>query len=291
MSLGAIVELLALVTVLAVGAAAVYAVFEMRQVYAGQRDKFLRVITAVEDFQRLQPEFLTAMKLMQSDGHALQDIAVEIERMVAELNNSAGSAVKSLADRHASLLGDVRDHIDWQESKLVEACENISNDLRSLAETRARQPERPSDSTEYVRLGKDILEHDAQLRFILLTDWVALNILAIFRRAVVSWKAPKQLIAGVPDYIHAEAEVLEDGVLLVGARGHAENLAVPLKNLDSTCQFGRWFDCASNGQESLDMGGEIPAVVVRSNGSFELIRKGRTHRTTQPQLAGGNGMG
>jgi len=287
MSLGTIVELLALVAVLAVGGAAVYVIFEMREVYSEQRDQFLRVIAAVENFQKLQPEFLSTVKLMQSDAHALQDIAVGIERMVAEGNNNVTSAVKSSSERQAALLGDVRDHIDWQESKLTEACESISNDLESLIELRSRPPERSAENAEYVRLSKDILEQDSQLRFTLLREWVVLNILAIARRAIRPWKAPKHLIAGVPDYLRAEAEVLEDRLLLVGTHGHIEILAIPIKNLDSTCQFARWFD--SGGHEGMISGSDVPAVIARSNGIFELIQKGTTHQASQEQLAGGNG--
>ena len=281
MSLGTIVEFLALVVVLAVGGAAVYVIFEMREVYAEQRDQFLRAIAATESFQKLQPEFLSAIKLMQSDGHALQNIAVEIERAVAELNNNVSSAVKSSAERHASLLGDVCDHIDWQESKLTEACEGISNDLQSLAELRTRPAERSSGNAEYVRLGKDILEHDPRLRFTLMRDWVVLNSLAISRRAGRGWKAPKDLIAGVPDYLQAAAEVIEDRVLLVSTHGHAEILAIPIKDLDSTCQFAPWFKF--DGHETI-AGSEMPAVLARSNGIFELIQKGTTHLAAQPQL-------
>src|SRR5262245_46016953 len=110
MSIGLIVEFSALTVVVVVGAAAVYAIYEMREVYADRRDKFVRVVTAVEEFQRLQPVLLSHAERIESDGHALQQVVMQIERGIAEFNTSMGSAVLSLSERQADALQELRDH-------------------------------------------------------------------------------------------------------------------------------------------------------------------------------------
>jgi hypothetical protein len=259
MSLATIIELLAVVTMLAVGAAAVYVVFEMREVYSDQRDKFLRAIMAAEDFARIQPQFLSTMKLMQSDAHALQAAVAKLEQTLAELKTTLTSAAASAAEREPAVAAD-------------------SADL----------PTRRPENAEYVRLGKDILEHDAHLRFALLKDWVSLNALAIYHRAMRPWKAPVNLLSGVPDYLRVEAQLIEGGVLLVGTRGHTEALAVPIKKFDANSQIKEWFD-SSESLQSSDPLRDVPAVVLRSGDSLELLQKGRIHVIPEAQLTAGNG--
>jgi hypothetical protein len=259
MSLTTIIELVALVTMLVVGGTAVYFVFEMREVYSEQRDKFLRAIMAAEDFARIQPQFLSTMKLMQSDAHALQSAIAKLEQTVAELKTSLTSAAASAAEREPPVTADTSD-----------------------------LPNRSPENAEYVRLGKDILEQDAHLRFALLKDWVSLNALAIYHRAMRPWKAPVNLLSGVPDYLRVEAQLIEDGLLLVGTRGHTEALAVPIKKFDPNSQIKEWFD-SSEWLQSSEPLRDVPAVVQRSGDSLELLQKGRIRVVPEAQLTAGNG--
>ena len=205
MSLAVIVQLVALAVVVVIGVIVVYVIFEMREVYGDQRDQFLRVISSVEDFQRAQPEFFSTIRRLESDGRALQEIAVHIQTAVEELNTGVAAA-------HA----DLRDHMDRQEEKL-------SSTLERLLETR-RPADPPGDAGSHVRIPRDVLDQGGRLRLALLRDWVAANRLAILRRATGASTNPKDLLSGVPAYLQAEAELLGDTILLIGTRGETDRI-------------------------------------------------------------------
>jgi hypothetical protein len=80
----------------------------------------------------------------------------------------------------------------------------------------------------------------------------------------------------MPDYLQAEAEVLEDQVLLIGTHGHSEKLAIPIRDIDPKCRFRQWFDISLDGP----FAPEKPAVVARSNSSLDVSQKGITHRVS-----------
>lgn len=88
MSIAVIVQFAALAVIAGIGLCVVYAIFEMREVYADQREKFLRAISAVEEFHKLQPGLVAVLERAQSDGHALQKIALQIEVSVAALRTA-----------------------------------------------------------------------------------------------------------------------------------------------------------------------------------------------------------
>lgn len=271
--------------IVGIGVCVVYVIFEMRTVYAEQRDKFLRAISAVEEFHKLQPEFVSVLKQIESDGHALQKIALQIEVTVAALKNAIGSSVSAAADKQTSAIDDLRDHLDVQEAKLAELAERLSETIRTLPPVvvpppppsppqpqAAPETEVKPENVDYVRLRKEVVGNDSQLRFSLLKEWISINALGILRRASRGWTTPNDLIANVPAYLEPEADVLSGHVLLVGTRGHAEKLATPLRDLDPASDLSQWFDLTSNNPHDL----KTPAVLVRNNGHFELISKGTT---------------
>ena len=51
---------------------------------------------------------------------------------------------------------------------------------------------------------------------------------AILYRASRGWNTAADLIANVPTYLEAEAELHEDSVLMIGTRGYAEKVELPL---------------------------------------------------------------
>jgi hypothetical protein len=123
-------------------------------------------------------------------------------------------------------------------------------------------------------MRRDVLASDAQLRFDLLKEWVSVNSLGILRRASTAWQSPQELIAALPETLQAEAEVLDDAVLLVGTRGRPERLALPLKHLDATSRFAEWFELSSNGS---GQHAERPAVLIRKDHGLESLQKGAAH--------------
>src|SRR5436190_1197282 len=79
-----------------------------------------------------------------------------------------------------------------------------------------------------------------EVRFSVLKQWTAINSLAILHRASRGWANANDLIATIPPYLEAQAEVLDDSVLLIGTREHPERLAIPLKALDPSSEFSNW---------------------------------------------------
>ncbi len=286
MSIATIVQFAALAVIAGIGVCIVYVIFEMRTVYAEQRDKFLRGISAVEEFHKLQPEFVSVLKQIESDGHALQKIALQIEVAVAALKNAISSSVIAAADKQTAAIDDLRDHLDAHEVKLVATLERISETIRTMPppvlaspppappppqpQAAPPEPEAKPENVDYVRLRKEVVGNDSQLRFSLLKEWVSINALAILRRASRGWTTPNDLIVTIPAHLEPEAEILNDRVLLIGTRGHTEKLAMPLGDLDPSSDLSQWFDRISNEPRDL----KTPAVLVRNNGHFELISKG-----------------
>ena len=94
--------------------------------------------------------------------------------------------------------------------------------------------------------------------------------LAIFRRASFEWQTPDDLIALLPAYLAAEAEILNGRVLLIGTRGISEKLAVPVRALDAGAGLRDCFDFNTDVRTVTNM----PAVLRTSDTEFELVSKG-----------------
>lgn len=277
MSLAVILQFAGLAVVLVIGALLVYVIFEMRTVYADQRDSFLRAIASVEDLHRIQPEFVSFARRLESDGGALREVALDLQRAVAELDGTLRTVIMSSAGRHSDAIRDFREHIDMRDVRLTQVLESLAEKLSSppppipASTVAIQQPETTASTGEFVRLRRDLLKDDPQLRFAVLKDWMSVNILAVLRRVSRDWRTPKDLIAGIPDYLEPEAEVLDSGILLVGTRGHLEKLATPIREMDPSGEPVRWFEPSL---PDAAMGGHTPAILTRSNGSFEILQKG-----------------
>ncbi len=247
MSLPIIIQFAALAVMAGIGVCIVYVVFEMRTVYGDHRDKFIRAVSAIEEFHKLQPEFLAVIQRIESDGHALQKIAIQIEVSVAALKNVISASVNGAAERQMAAIEDLRQHLETNEARLAETVERLAETIRSLSPPALPLPAAPSSGTpeplpaqaaqpengngDYVRLRRDMVAGDSQLRFSLLKEWISVNTLAIQRRAARGWSAPADLIANVPAYLEPEAEIVDEA-LVVGTRGNPEKLSVSLRDLD-----------------------------------------------------------
>ncbi len=250
MPLPTIIQFAALAVITGIGVCIVYVIFEMRTVYGDHRDKFVRAVSAIEEFHKLQPEFLGVIQRIESDGHALQKIALQIEVSVAALKNSVGSSVAGAAERQTAAIGDLQQHLETLETGFLEAVDRLAETMRALPATAPPPPPQPmpesapppaaapengngngNGSGDYVRLRREIVSSDSQLRFSLLKEWISINTLAIQRRAARGWSVPADLIANVPAYLEPEAEIVDEA-LVVGTRGYAEKLSVSLRDLD-----------------------------------------------------------
>src|SRR5713101_7736824 len=133
----------------------------MREVYADQREKFLRAISATEEFHKLQPEFISLLSRVESDGHALQKIAMEIEVAVAALKNIIISSLSAAADRQTNAIDNFRDHVDSQEQEFAKILERLSENLHALPQAQPAPPpqvnsEPKTEIGDYIRLRKEM---------------------------------------------------------------------------------------------------------------------------------------
>ncbi len=278
MSIGIVVESATLAVVVGLGICAIYAIFEMRKAWRDQREQFVRAISTIDDFHKLHPELMSLIKRIESDEHALQSIAIQIEGAVAALKDTAISSIKFAGDRQIATIETFRDHLDSQEQELEKILQLLSKNSGGIPHaqpttTPQANPEPKADKGEYLRLRKEIVTGDPNVRFAVLKDWITLNWLAILRRAAGAWNTAADLIANVPSYLEPEAEVHDGCVLIVGTRGHAERLAVPIHKTDASPELHLWFETA----DKPDRGRHVPAVLIRSNDHFQLVSKGSAH--------------
>jgi len=158
------------------------------------------------------------------------------------------------------------------EEKLVRAEEPkaLATELEPRPQLSLVPPKPQPESRDYVRLRKEVIGQDAEIRFAVLKEWLSINMLAILRRACGEWKTASDLIAIVPAYFEAEAEIFNSDVLLIGTRGFPQQLAMPIRDIDAKSDLGRCFEFVTNGEHASNN----PAVMLRTNGHFELVSKG-----------------
>ena len=274
-SLEAIIQFATLAVTAAIGISVLYSIFQMRAAYAALREKFEHVISAVEQFSKLQPDFTSLVRSVESDARSLQNIAMQIETAVAAVENAIASSVTTAAGRQAAVAEDLRDHIDYQEERLAKTLDSISKTLDTVSRL-AEEPKNREWKTEigdYVRLRREVFRRDPHIRFSVLKDWISTNALAILHRASRGSNRTNDLIANVPAHLEPEAEIIGGSVLIIGTRGHAEKLAIALRDLDPSSSMMEWFEPSVDDVASRP----IPAVLVRSNGQLQLISKGSAH--------------
>ena len=180
MSIAIIIQFAALAVIAGIGVCVVYVIFEMREVYAEQRSKFVRAIAAVEELQKIQPEFIAILQRVESDGHALQKIALQVEVAAASLKNSIASSVSGAAERQTSAIESLRNHMDAHEERLAKLTEGIAENLRAApppqpppAPPPVFQPEMKPENGDYVRSRKEAVSEDPLLRFSAVKDWIS----------------------------------------------------------------------------------------------------------------------
>jgi len=238
-SLTVVIQFAALAVTLAIGACIVYAIFKMRKTYAEQESNFSAAIWAVEEIRKLLPELLLHTQNLRSDGEALQKIALQIEASVAELKNGVCMAVQNVAEQRASTIDVLRNHLDFQEERLIKVFEDVSERLyMPQTQSVAGEPKLPtppfdgSASGHQIRFRKEvireIISQEPKARFAALKDWVSTNSLAIVYRSSHGSATTTDLIATVPAYLQAQAEIAPGGILLVSTRGYPEKVSIQL---------------------------------------------------------------
>lgn len=161
---------------------------------------------------------------------------------------------------------------DHNERILAGISENIRKSLQLRPVTNLSPipyAESKPSNTEYVRVKKQIITPYGHIRFSILKDWISTNMLAVFRRASLEWKTADDLIAFLPAYLEADAEILNNEVLLIGTSGHDEKLAISIRNFDMP-HLRDCFDFVSGGRTAAN----TPAVLLPLDDGFQVISKG-----------------
>jgi hypothetical protein len=171
-------------------------------------------------------------------------------------------------DRNERILADISENI--RKSLELRPVTNHSTILYSDSRPR---------NTEYVRVKREIITPHGHIRFSILKDWLSTNMLAVFRRASLEWKTPDDLISIIPPYLEANAEVLENEMLLIGTSGHNEKLAIPIRNLDPA-HLRECFDFVAG----VRLVSNTPAVLLPIDAGFEVVSKGVITQTVFTNL-------
>src|SRR5438445_8844386 len=169
----------------AIGISVLYSIFQMRAAYAALLEKFEHVISAVEQFSKLQPHFTSLVRSVESDARSLQNITMQSETAVAAVENAIASSVTTAAGRQAAVAEDLRDHIDYQEERLAKTLDSISTTLDTVSRL-AEEPKNREWKTEigdYVRLRREVFRRDPHIRFSVLKDGISTNALGIVHHA------------------------------------------------------------------------------------------------------------
>ena len=238
---------------------------------------------SVQQSQSSEPmtaEPMTAQRLVvhkttEADRQLPPTIPVQSETVTAPVN----TAPEPVAAPAAALV-DVQSALATQEDRNEQMLAGISKNIQKTLQMRPvpqhspiPYPE-PQRNTEYVRVKKAIITPHGHIRFSILKDWVSTNMLAVFRRASLEWKTPEDLIAFLPAYLEAEAEILSSQVLLIGTPGHDEKVAVPIRSLDDASGLRACFDFTDSRTAT-----NTPAVVRVSDTEFEVVSRGLITKT------------
>jgi len=237
-----LIQVFALVVVIAVGVGFIYLISRVQRMYEAQRSAFSRGIATAQKIQNVEAEFITLLQRVESDSAALQKIALQIELSVASLNNGVTASLQGASERYSGAIEELRDHLDLQEERLLKLVEQISQMAETTPQERLMKVQtslvngngkaNENGAVNSVRLRREIVSRDPATRFAVLQEWVATNKLAILHRASKGLVTPAELMASIPRYFEAEGEITSDRTLLIRTRGYPEKLAIPLDDAD-----------------------------------------------------------
>ncbi len=194
------VTIIVAIILIAVIGCVVYQLVKMREMYRSQSAEFARVISIVNDFKQIHPGMITLLQ-------RLDDVGMNSEVQKANLQE-----LDLRIESHEA-------HLSQSDSRINEIMDGLTNIIQDAAR---------KSQTDSSLMRKGILSQDVELRFNMLSEWLAKNSLAILRRAAVSSRKVEDLIAIIPGSLQPEAEIVNDRVLLIGTRGHPDKHALML---------------------------------------------------------------
>jgi hypothetical protein len=290
-------QLAALAVIVVLGGCCIGLILRRHRSYTELQERFVRAVSVIADFQKLQPELISVLRRIESDRYALRKVVLQVESRLASLKEEIRPSISVAAETQG--IERLRDHIDTQQHRLTTILESIRESLLShptpaVAESPAVAPppesppqltvtesaitnqshvpalEPSADNTDHSRFRRAVLSENPELRFSVLKEWISINALAILHRASRGWNTANDLIANIPTYLLPEAALLNESILLIGTRDHSERLALLLRQIDSSSEFSNWFEPASNGSTIT----RVAAILTRSNGDWKLVAKG-----------------
>jgi hypothetical protein len=198
-----IVLLVALGLILVLVTLVLYRLLKIRDEFAEHRAVLVRAVAIVNSSQKVHSQLVSLLQRLESVSDQPQT-------------------------------GDLK-QLEEQIGRLSERVEGLAHNAPEGAPVAMAAPvapvkPRPSDQAV---MRRETLSQDPKLRFNILKEWAEKNSLAILRLAVLGWKSADDLITIVPPSLEPEAEILDDLVLLLGTHGHADRLAIALRDLSS----------------------------------------------------------
>jgi hypothetical protein len=139
-------------------------------------------------------------------------------------------AVDKSSEAQNARLEELDKRIDGQEARISQSDARISDVMDGLSSVIQEVGHRSQIDSSLMRKG--LLSQDVELRFSMLSDWIAKNSLAILRRAAHSSRKVEDLITIIPTSLEPVAEIVNDRVLLIGTRGHPDRHAIMLDDND-----------------------------------------------------------
>src|SRR5215475_10359108 len=228
-------------------------------------------LTQPESVKTVPPPIPAAAGRQMPAKASLETASTSVSRN--DVSVTAVAAPSAVVPVRIDLQGLAASSEDRRDQILATISQNIRKSLparQPIQGSPIRYSETKTRTTEYVRVKTEIITPHDQIRFSILKDAVSTNMLAIFRRASFEWQTPDDLIALLPGYLAAEAEILNGQVLLIGTRGISEKLAVPVRALDAESGLRECFDFNTDVRTVTN----TPAVLRTSDTEFELVSKG-----------------
>jgi uncharacterized protein YPO0396 len=206
----------AIVLIAAIGCV-VYQMMKMRAVYTEQSAEFARVTSIIRDFKQLQPGMISLLQRLDTVGKDSEAQKASLQELDKRIETQEV-------------------HLSQSDARITEIMDGLSN----IVQEAGRKSQ--SDSS---LMRKGLLSQDVELRFSMLSDWLGKNSIAILRRAAHASRKVEDLIAIIPASLQAEAEIVNDRVLLIGTRGHPDKHAIMLDSNDPNSVASPTMDMAA----------------------------------------------
>src|SRR2546427_2974867 len=158
----------------------------------------LSIRQAVQRSQTPQTELIpvvTAQKSPERGRQVPPAMSIQSQRTTAPANSAAKPAAPAVTESIVRI--DLEGALATGEDRNEQILAGISKNIQKTLQMRPVPHHSPipyselkPGNTEYVRVKKDIITPHGHIRFSILKDWVATNMLAVFRRASLEWKTP-----------------------------------------------------------------------------------------------------